>query len=280
MKNRETGRISSRCLLDMSFVQVVSGEDVAYDFPRHVHSAVCIGIVDRGVRVVSWRGESIAIPEDGFFVINRGVPHSCRSRDGEGQSYRIACVDIDASFGVASRITGQVQPIPHFPKVLLADPELAHRLRRFFSLACIPGPSLARESLFFSFLADLILRHGAPRQVPHREDPRKDAIERVCDFIRANHTESITLERLCRIACLSPFHFHRVFVGAKGISPHDYLVHCRVRKARELLLKGYGIAGAATETGFADQSHFTRCFKRLMGTTPGRYLKSAGRKAS
>lgn len=273
MKRRETGKISSCCVPNMSFVQVVSAAGVANVFPRHVHESVCIGIVDRGVRVVSRCGESIVIPENGMFVIDRDVSHTCKSRDGKGQSYRIACVDTDALVEVVSRIEEQVLPVPHFSKALVDDPELAQRLCRFFSLARIPGPSLARESLFFSFLGDLVRLHGAPHPAAQRKNSQGDAIEKACEFIRANHTESITLEQLCRIACLSPFHFHRIFVGIKGISPHDYLVHCRIRKARELLLNGYSIAGTAVETGFVDQSHFTRCFKRMMGTTPGRYLR-------
>jgi AraC-like DNA-binding protein len=58
------------------------------------------------------------------------------------------------------------------------------------------------------------------------------------------------------------------------VSPHDYLVQVRIRKAIELLSEGYDIAGTALDTGFVDQSHFTRFFNRVTGTMPGDYLRT------
>ena len=71
---------------------------------------------------------------------------------------------------------------------------------------------------------------------------------------------------------LSPFYFQRLFLKETGLSPHEYLVHFRLKKARELLIRGSSIAGAVYDTGFVDQSHFSRAFKRFVGVTPGEYV--------
>jgi methylphosphotriester-DNA--protein-cysteine methyltransferase len=56
-----------------------------------------------------------------------------------------------------------------------------------------------------------------------------------------------------------------------GLPPHGYLKQARVRKARNLLSRGWSIAAAAMEAGFADQSHLTRNFKHIFGITPGQF---------
>jgi AraC family transcriptional regulator len=98
------------------------------------------------------------------------------------------------------------------------------------------------------------------------------ALRRVTAFIDANFARTITLQMLAGIADLSTCHFVRVFKESTGQSPHKYLIHCRVRHARELLGNPeLSIAEIALASGFADQSHLTRWFAELTGVTPGNY---------
>lgn len=71
-----------------------------------------------------------------------------------------------------------------------------------------------------------------------------------------------------------PAHLVRAFSGAYGIAPHQYLMSRRVDRARRLLLEGRPPGEVASATGFYDQSHLTRHFKKLVGVTPGRYARS------
>jgi AraC-like DNA-binding protein len=63
-----------------------------------------------------------------------------------------------------------------------------------------------------------------------------------------------------------------------GTSPHRYLVMRRLGRAKQLLLAGSRLAGAAVESGFADQAHLTRHFRDAFGITPGRWLALQDRK--
>jgi AraC-like DNA-binding protein len=65
----------------------------------------------------------------------------------------------------------------------------------------------------------------------------------------------------------------RTFSRKFGISPHQYLTGRRVDLARRLLLDGMPPGAAAAAVGFCDQSHLNRSFKRLLGTSPGRYAR-------
>jgi AraC family transcriptional regulator len=76
---------------------------------------------------------------------------------------------------------------------------------------------------------------------------------------------------------ISPDHFARLFRRASGVTPHDFIVRRRVERARDLLRAGgRSIAEVAHDVGFADQSHLTRHFGRLLGTTPARFLREHG----
>jgi AraC-like DNA-binding protein len=95
------------------------------------------------------------------------------------------------------------------------------------------------------------------------------------EYLEDNLGRSVPLEELARLANLSPFHLARVFRDEVGMPPHAYQTQARLGCARSLLLRGWPPARVAQETGFADQSHLTRRFKRLVGVTPGRYAEGS-----
>lgn len=122
-----------------------------------------------------------------------------------------------------------------------------------------------------TMLAHFILRHAEERMELKNPGRESQAVNRARDYIETNYAEDISIDRLSQIASLSPFHLIRVFSSETGIPPHAYLTQIRIKRARELLARGYPVAFTACETGFVDQSHLTRQFKRIMGVTPGKY---------
>ena len=98
-------------------------------------------------------------------------------------------------------------------------------------------------------------------------------VGRTCEYMEAHYAERIGLADLCRQAALSKSALLRAFVREKGITPYNYLLSVRVGRARDLLRQGVPLADAAAATGFSDQSHFTNCFTRLTGLSPGCYRK-------
>lgn len=89
-----------------------------------------------------------------------------------------------------------------------------------------------------------------------------------------------TLHDVARHAHLSPFHFHRRFSEAMGVTPKHFLLDCQVEHAqRELLLARKPLAQVAQACGFSHQSHFTSRFKQATGLTPIQWRKRAERLA-
>jgi AraC-like DNA-binding protein len=97
-------------------------------------------------------------------------------------------------------------------------------------------------------------------------------LRRVRDYIDAHLHQSIDLESLARTAGLSAYHFARVFKHSEGLTPHAFVLERRLAKARDLLGQAdLSLAEIASVVGFADQSHFTRRFREVVGTSPGRF---------
>lgn len=251
-------------------VHAVHGVDVGNDFTRHTHSGLCVGMVEKGERIVEQRGMQAVIPEGSLFVINPGVSHRCKPRHA-GHSYLVFCISQDRMNKAISRLCGREMPAPYFNDTLIRDRQMQIKMKRLFLLIQEPASARETEKALDSLLVRLIMHASAvPAQslsIAHRA-----AIKRVCMFINSNYDHNFTLKDLSKIAHLSPYHLQRLFLEDRGVSPHEYSIQQKIRRARELLSKGHSIAGVALDLGFVDQSHFTRSFKRVTGTTPGAYL--------
>ncbi|MBZ2172230.1 AraC family transcriptional regulator [Nitratidesulfovibrio sp. SRB-5] len=112
---------------------------------------------------------------------------------------------------------------------------------------------------------------AAPRPetaVPPETTAIIDAVRR---HLRDHVADPVRLDDLARLAGRSRCHLLRMFQQATGLPPHAYQTQLRVEAAKGLLAAGHSISHVAAETGFSDQSHFSRVFRDLTGATPRQY---------
>ncbi len=99
-----------------------------------------------------------------------------------------------------------------------------------------------------------------------------DSMEKVIDYIENNLEEEIKLEKLARVACMSQYHFHRIFLAVTGETPMKYIRKRRLTRASYDLIKTEkSIIEISFEYGYESQGAFTRSFKSMFGVTPKRY---------
>jgi AraC family transcriptional regulator len=97
-------------------------------------------------------------------------------------------------------------------------------------------------------------------------------------WIDENSAHDVDLQSAARQAGMSPFHYLRLFSRVLGVTPHQYLVRCRLRHAARLLGAGASsVTSVALEVGFGDVSNFVRTFRRAAHTTPRRFRALAQR---
>jgi AraC family transcriptional regulator len=104
---------------------------------------------------------------------------------------------------------------------------------------------------------------------------------RILELMDTKPDAHLTIDTLAREAGLSPAHFARAFKESVGRAPHQHLMTLRLERARRLLdSPDASLSDVALRTGFADQAHFTRFFKRHYGMTPGMLLHSRRRRSA
>ncbi|TLY60093.1 MAG: helix-turn-helix domain-containing protein [Gammaproteobacteria bacterium] len=108
---------------------------------------------------------------------------------------------------------------------------------------------------------------------PEWLEPVMDSDDRkAMAYIEVHIGRAIRLEQVAFAAGVSPFHFHRQFKRATGLTPHQYTVRLRIERAKALLCRSeLTITEVAARVGFTDQSHFTTIFRRMTSMTPGNY---------
>jgi AraC-like DNA-binding protein len=100
-------------------------------------------------------------------------------------------------------------------------------------------------------------------------------IRRALALIAHTPNAVVPVAALAAAAGMSRWHFSRVFRTEVGVPPCQYLRRARVERAASALSLGATIAGAAYDAGFADQAYMTHCFRAVLGTTPGQYVRSS-----
>lgn len=161
------------------------------------------------------------------------------------------------------------------PHLLFSDARV-QALGQLIASECVsetPLHDLYGDGLALSLiLAALRLERAAPRM---RSALAGWQLRRVLDFIEAHCLRAIRLEELAALTGLSQSQFSHGFKRSTGSAPHQWQMIVRIRKAQQLLVGGSTpLSAIAAETGFSDQAHFTRTFRKVTGTTPAHWRRA------
>ena len=249
-------------------VELLHGRYRRYTFARHFHTVSAIGVVDAGAMSTYCQGATYRVPAETVILFNPGDVHAPQPSGAEGWSFRMFYLD-DALLRDLSGPFDKDRPL-WFVKPFVEDRSLYAALLKLHRLFENDPDPLESESGLVRSLAH-VARHSLSPLKPESPDVGRARVERAREYLHACFAENVTLRKLAAVAELSPYHFLRSFRAEVGITPHAYLMQTRIERGRMLLRSGTSIVDAALQTGFVDQSHFTRQFKRFTGVTPGRY---------
>ena len=282
--------------------ELVTAEYNEHTFAPHWHEAYTIPVIEGGAECYRYRGTEHVAVAGSVPVINPGELHTGSRAVDEGWSYRVMYVPIDFLHELAGEIAGRTQPLPWFDAEVIHDLDLAHRLSRAHRLleadadrrrgaaaleattgagsvavAKLAAPAsdlLAVEGALLDSLATLLTRYGRTREAALRHGPNDPRVETMKALLAADLTAPLRVADLAQAVGLSPFHATRLFTQATGLPPHAWRTQLRLQRALGPLREGASVADVAAATGFTDQSHFTRHFRRMFGVPPGRWQAS------
>ncbi len=242
-------------------------------FSRHTHEGYAIGVVEAGIEGFRYQGANHVAPPSSIVIVHPGEVHTGHAVTKSGWTYRMFYPETDLLQQAASELADGLQPLPYFPDPVIQDRQQAARLRYLHLRLENSTSLLEKESLLIWTFAQLISKYAQAPPPIKPISPEAAAIERTQAYLQANYAENISLERLANLVNLKPLRLLRVFRKALSLPPHAYLVQMRVTEAKKLLARGVSIAEVAAETGFSDQSHLHRHFKRIVGVTPKKYVR-------
>ncbi|MBV9508004.1 MAG: helix-turn-helix transcriptional regulator [Acidobacteriia bacterium] len=138
-----------------------------------------------------------------------------------------------------------------------------------------PAGPLYGESLALALGHYLIRRHSTravKRTKPVHGGIPSARLNRVVEFMNENLARDLRLSELAQVAGMSPHYFCQLFKQSTGYTAYQYVLRQRVERAKHYLRDpNITLAVASTATGFADQSHFTKVFRRMVGATPAQF---------
>jgi AraC-like DNA-binding protein len=253
-------------------LELLHARHVTHDYPRHMHEEYSIAVVLQGTETTTCFGTDHKARAGDLLLINAEDVHSNKSAESE---YRLIKVRPKILQRVAQDLGEDNLAAAYFPKVVVNDPFLFRRLLNLHLKLQQSIAPLEQETEFISTMGLLLARMNKNyRTAPlTAKVGNEDVYVRlVRDYLRSHYAENVTLTQLTLLTNLSPFYLLRVFHNRAGFPPHEYQTQVRIAHARKLIRNGTSLSQAALETGFFDQSHLTRNFKRIVGVTPRQYF--------
>lgn len=251
---------------------VQDGRHVCYD--KHSHAHFSIGAITGGHSHYLNQRSLQEVGPGSLVLMNPEEVHACNPIADQPWSYLMFYLDTDwlRSQQEEAGLGSEFRP---FDMTASRDPLLYQGLQHLHhQLVEAPDP-LAREVACHLFSRQLLAR-----LTPARWDDRPPQhLQRAAELMQDDSASPLSLLQLSAVAGLTPSHFVRAFSHHYGMTPHAYLLDRRIRHARTLLKQGQPLAEVALASGFADQAHFQRQFKRRVAATPGQYRTQLARQA-
>ncbi|MEO8176293.1 MAG: AraC family transcriptional regulator [Sphingomicrobium sp.] len=230
-------------------------------FPVHSHQEFVVGVTIAGAERLDVRGQQLVAGRGDLILLEPDEAHANRTLGEGGVSYAVFYVPaaMAAAFGTV-----------RFPANVVRGGALGRQWARLHR-RMMSDSGIEREEDFFGLLGAIFEMAGSRAPALRPAEPGR--IARARDFLDSHFAEPVTLTELAAVAGLSPYHLLRTFRDQVGITPGAYQIQLRVLEARRRLRDGALIADTAADLGFADQSHLSRHFQRIIGTSPGRYAQ-------
>ena len=255
----------------LSNLELLHATYVTHAFAPHTHEGYAIGIIEKGAEQFAYRKSHHIAPVGSIVFINPGEMHTGSSAAEHGWTYRMLYPSCEILQRAASDLTGRPRNIPFFAEAVVHDPEMMTEIFLTHRALEEQTSALERESRLLWTLSRLIVRYADDHPYPRSFAKEHLGIQRVRSYLDENYAKNISLDQLAAIANLSPFHLLRSFRDQISLPPHAYQIQTRIMRAKHMLRLGLPSIETAIAVGFADQSHFTKHFKRIVGVSPGQY---------
>ncbi|MGF6790561.1 AraC family transcriptional regulator [Paraburkholderia sp. 35.1] len=242
-----------------------------HEFAPHWHDAYTIAVIVAGAECYRYSGEHHVAEAGSVPVINPGELHTGSKAVEAGWRYRVMYAPVGFLCALADEVAGKPQALPWFAPGVIRDSDLATRLAHAHRLLEAGDDALAAETAMLDALSTLLVRYARTRPAAARVATDDTRVALMQERLTGDLVEPVTLAEVAKAAGLSPFHAARLFTQSTGLPPHAWRNQVRLQRALAPLRAGVPVTDVAAASGFTDQSHFTRHFRRMFGVPPGQW---------
>lgn len=245
-------------------IEIKNCSNSVHSSKAHFHNEVSIALVESGISRTEIGDEIYEITEDTFLIIPPGVVHKCNPNDYSDWNFRMLYISpswFESAFNVKlEQIKFSYMKLNKTES--LAIIELLNEIENNII-------DIEKESKLINFISLLLNAENSKKEIS--KIIYQSQLDKTKKFLDTNYLSTITLDDLVQVSGISKYYLIRQFENSYGLSPHKYITNLRVNHSKELLKTSMDFASIALESGFYDQSHFTKCFKEYTGVTPKKY---------
>jgi len=232
----------------------------------HFHNEVSIGLVEKGCCRTEICGKDYELTEKTILIIPPTLPHKCNPYNYKYWNFRMLYINkewLQTAFNNGNLEVG-------FSYIKTSEKMFSSIIRLFDDIEN-SAMNIENESKLLNYISLLTNIDNRNYQKEMSRELNSGKINKVKKYLDENYLNNLMLDDLATVAGISKYYLIRKFQERHGLSPHKYITNLRINYAKNLLKDKRDFADVALESGFYDQSHFTRYFKEYTGVTPLKY---------
>ena len=267
--SHETSKV--RRIFNIGGMEIVHATYHNVIFPRHYHDRASLAVMMRGAQRLTYGGTSEPVQAGSLIAFNPGEVHANTILESDGWTcFSLYMSQHTLTHLLAGDEARHDRP-PVFRTPVIQDRGVFQALLQFHHAVSTTSLQLEIDTLLLTALEPIVERYTETTKPVSRSSQAPHAIMRVRDYLNTHYAQSISLAEVAQVAGMRPSSVNRAFRRHTGLPPHEYLINRRVAQACSRLDQGQTLVDVALSTGFYDQSHFSRHFRRIMGMTPAQY---------
>ncbi len=241
----------------------------------HKHNELTITALESGSLNIEFENFTDIVKPDELFVVNPHVVHCASLGEVQSHGCYVMYLDKEWCFEIQKSLYEDLYSYLHVNATLLQSKEYYEYFIKVCDELLLKDISLLeKEEKIIEFVSELFLNYCDETILSYEDTNCSSLAKEIEKYIDDNFLQEILLEDIALHVGISVVHVLRVFKPKFGLSVHSYILNKKVHLAKELLAKNIPIVEAAQMSGFFDQSHLNRSFKRVFQLTPKEYQKN------
>lgn len=240
-------------------IEIKRCENRIHAYKSHFHNEISIGLVENGTSTSVIDNKNYEIASNNIIIIPAKMVHKCTPHNYKKWSFRMIYINENLFKTAFNKTSDDLK----FSCMKLKEAVFKNIIKFIDNFeGC--NMDIEKESMFLKCIYPVI-------NVENASALKNLSLKKIKEYIDDNYLNNIALDDLVKINNVSKYSIIRQFERQYGLSPHKYIMNLRINHAKKIIRENEDFACAAIESGFYDQSHFTKYFKEYTGVTPMEY---------